>query len=308
MGRYRKPRPAWTRKKRGDRQRWYGQPQKELKHEPEPEKDEEDMVLILESAKFDRKALLGDDADEAARLERPGNDYQKAAYLIWLSMVKAARRDGIHMVGNNDRSGWAVEGIGPSQVLDLLWPTLVRGEKDRARTATVRYLKDFNNALVIEQGRLHSLPKWWVAEEWETPVMKRKDYGKARVNGEAVKRTPKPPASNGRYRTSDDVAAQVDEFISENNAGPTVPFIPPLVEPAPADTLAAPVTVTEDEVPADIPLIDDGDTQSELDWLTDQLNALAVTILQRFYRRHDDLVNENAELRDKLDTIRKAMQ
>jgi len=253
---------------------------------------EDDMVTIAENATFNRKALLGDDVEEISKLERPGDNYIKAGYLIWLAMrASNFHQDNTPMVGDNDRPGRTVTGMGPAQAIRLLWPNISNAEMDRSRLAITRHLKVFNNAVCLEQGRQHTLAKWWVSDVWQEPVFTpRRGAGMAR---------PKPYKPRAK-KTKPDMTASVDKFIEESNASPA--------EAAPTDTTESePYTVIEKD--------QSGVTVYDLSqWLDSELLALSSKI-QDMLHHHlaaldsqvTALMAENKELRSKLEAIKKAI-
>jgi hypothetical protein len=126
------------------------------------------MVKIIDNAKFNKAALLGELAHDAYELSRPGDDYVKATHLVWNAMRNQAVQTGSeNLTGDKGRKGYALVGMGPSQALQLIWPGMEKLELARVRTAVVMHLKASNNALCIKQGRGWSLAEWWIANEWQ---------------------------------------------------------------------------------------------------------------------------------------------
>jgi|SRR5438067_729272 len=139
------------------------------------------MVAIIENARFNRNSLLGDLADLIRDFPYPGDNYPKAVKIVWHAMRnEAIRQNHPHMVGDDDRPGYQLIGMGPSQALDLLWNTLPVKTKARVRQRIAVALRESNNAKCIEQGRNGSLAQWWVADQWEELKMARPELSRER--------------------------------------------------------------------------------------------------------------------------------
>lgn len=152
------------------------------------------MVKIIDNATFNRTSLLGELADDAYALNKPGDDYVKATRLVWLAMKnQALSQDGTRMTGDNGRDGIIVTGMGPIQALNLIWPGMDKAEMMRSRTAVVSHLKRGDNAVCIRQGKSHTLAEWWIAIEWQEPQISGRAaaLSKARPKRRVKRPTPK---------------------------------------------------------------------------------------------------------------------
>jgi len=141
------------------------------------------MATIFDNAHFNRASLLGSElTDEMSRLEQPGDDYVVAAKMVWSALrsqsIKQANPgdimsewEGTH----SDRLGRTLEGMGPYQAFDLLWPHLPKSDRSRNVNAIRNFLRGSDNAHCIVQGRYRSLAQWWVADQWnDVPVTRKR--------------------------------------------------------------------------------------------------------------------------------------
>jgi hypothetical protein len=163
------------------------------------------MATIFDNAHFNRASLLGSElTDEMSRLEHPGDDYVVAGKMVWSALrsqsIKQSNPEDImsEWDGNrSDRLGRTVEGMGPFQAFDLLWPHLPKSDRQRNVNAIRNFLRESDNAHCIVQGRYHALAQWWVADQWnDTPVTrKRTVQAKPRRKANKLKRTATPESN-----------------------------------------------------------------------------------------------------------------
>src|SRR6266566_3778356 len=128
------------------------------------------MVRLGEIARFDKNSIIGEmvDLEEVKQLHYPGENYYVAAKLAWLAMRNTAVRVGAEpMLGDDNRPGYLLKGMGIMQAIELLWPTLSTQSKARTRVAIHRYFIRGNNAICLKQGKWRITPEWWVADEWD---------------------------------------------------------------------------------------------------------------------------------------------
>lgn len=147
------------------------------------------MPKLSEVATFNRKSLLNNyaelfndpDFQGASIIEYPGDDYVKAASLVWCAMRAMAMRetDDNRMNGNGDRPGHILHNATMSDVIDLLWPTLPSNYKSRVSQGINKVFKTSGCALSVGRsktdGRRGSTFDWWVADVWSIdPAFKLK--------------------------------------------------------------------------------------------------------------------------------------
>lgn len=98
-----------------------------------------------------------------ADIAHPGDDYRKAAYLVWLACVTEARKGG-----QRYDEGWLSKAPMTS-VVTMLWPTLNDTTARNVAGTITKLLKDSGNALLMERSYgPNSASTWYIRDEFRS--------------------------------------------------------------------------------------------------------------------------------------------
>lgn len=132
------------------------------------------MVKFSDAARFNHRSLLGG-MDISEIPDYPVDDYPYAARLVWTAMHNSAlrsdREDDGALVGDRDRPGHVLTGMGPAQAVRLLWPHLAKNQEQATYQAIRKVLiAESGNIQCLVQGRYNTDSKWWISDEWIEPT------------------------------------------------------------------------------------------------------------------------------------------
>lgn len=98
-----------------------------------------------------------------ADIAHPGDDYRKAAYLVWLACVTEARKGG-----QRYDEGW-LRKAPMTSVVTMLWPTLNDTTARNVAGTITKLLKDSGNALLMERSYgPNSASTWYIRDEFRS--------------------------------------------------------------------------------------------------------------------------------------------
>lgn len=246
----------------------------------------------------------------ATDLEWPGENYLKAAALVWFFLrQEATRQDAEKMAGDDDRPGWIVKGVSHKDAIQMLWPTMPRSDFNRAQQGVAKFLKLGGNyltlqkAVVVKQRGQVTGGEYWVADSWVTP----ENVTIKRVEPAGTPR-PERGARNGNTDGFDRFAAHNEQLtvVAEE------PQAPPLSE------VESQLTETTTEInefelltlfkPEMLKILS---TDQLLNIMTNvqQLigERVSNSVIDDVVKQNDELRQENRDLGEKLSAIRKAI-
>jgi hypothetical protein len=297
------------------------------------------MVRIADNATIARDSVvrnfsyLEEDHPElqgATNLEWPGDNYLKAAALVWFFLCQEADRQGTDaMLGDDNRPGRVVKGVNHRDAIRLLWPSLHSSDYNRAQQGIFKFLKLGNNYVVLERGifnkalRTTTGGQYWVASDWVTPdarVVKIDPPGSPRLarSSRTADPVPAPEPDKLEWQEPAQPQEQVEEPRSYLGKAMDLPEIQSADEaPLPPITRKFPTeeTTSTDQM-VDGWLNEHGEQTPTvvLEQLTQSLKELPDSGVIEFVmlghaellRRNSVLRSENRRLNDKIGLIKQA--
>jgi hypothetical protein len=106
---------------------------------------------------------------------RPNEDYQQSAHVVWWVMREAAVTDDSQPVYDEDsgRKGYEVTGVSPTVAIKQVWESLALPENKKALNAAyagvTKAIEAAGVAHSVSRGRGAVPATWWVADTWEAP-------------------------------------------------------------------------------------------------------------------------------------------